>query len=249
MISTPPNLNLRELFLALQDELAATLRANRVAFTHSGTLGETTELDWTSMLSSYLPNRYQVSRAFVIDSDGRQSEQIDLVIYDRQYCPLLFTRHGNHHIPAESVYAIFEVKQTLSAEHVAYAGDKAASVRRLRRTSAHIPHAGGTYEPRPLFDILAGILTLDSSWSPPLGGSLHNALHNLAPEHRLDLGCVLQRGAFDASYQEQELRLRKSGPEVSLIYFFLTLLRRLQALATVPAIDLSEYGRVLGNDF
>jgi hypothetical protein len=248
MTRQPPDVDLRGLFLALQEELTAALRANRAAFTHPVARGDTAELDWVAMLSTYLPNRYQVSRAFVIDADGRQSEQIDLVIYDRQYCPLLFTRHGHRHIPAESVYAVFEVKQFLSAEHIAYAGSKAASVRGLRRTSARIPHAGGTYEPQPLFDIVAGILALDSTWRPPLGESLASALSTLSPECRLDLGCALQSGAFETSYAgDQTLSLRRTGPGVALINFFLTLLKRLQALATVPAIDLAQYGRALGD--
>jgi len=247
MTATPPDLDLRDLFLALQGELAATLRANRAAFVHPGTRGETSELDWTAMLARHLPSRYQASRAFVIDADGRQSQQIDLVIYDRQYTPLLFTRHGNHHIPAESVYAVFEIKQTLNAAHLEYAGEKAASVRRLRRTSARIPHAGGVYEPRPLFDIMAGILALDSAWRPPLGDTFDAAILALPPERRLDLGCALEYGAFEVSHAAgRPPAIRKSAAGVALIDFFLTLLRRLQALATVPAIDLMEYGRALG---
>ena len=42
-------------------------------------------------------------------------------------------------IPAESVYAVFEAKQTADASMVAYAQKKVESVRRLRRTSLPIP--------------------------------------------------------------------------------------------------------------
>ena len=166
------------------------------------------------------------------------------MIYDRQYCPFLFTRHGNHYIPAEAVYAVFEIKQTLTREHLAYAAAKALSVRRLKRTSAPIPYASGTYEPRPLFTILAGILALDSSWTPALGEPLKVVLAEQEPGARLDLGCALQHGTFEAEYGDA-LRLTKSSANESLIFFFLTLLRRLQALATVPAIDLGVYGRFL----
>lgn len=55
------------------------------------------------------------------------------------------------------------------AQMVAYSQEKVASVRRLQRTSLPIPHAGGTYPPKPLIPILGGLLTFESNWSPALG--------------------------------------------------------------------------------
>jgi hypothetical protein len=133
--------------------------------------------------------------------------KLDLVIYDRQYSPLLFNQDGALYVPAESVYAVLEVKPELDKGTVEYAGKKAASVRALKRTSVPVPHAGGVFEPRKLFEILAGIVALESSWKPPFGDSLLDVLH----------GSPL----------------------------FLRLLGRLQSLGTVPALDLTEYGRSL----
>jgi hypothetical protein len=61
----------------------------------------------------------------------------------------LLNRDGVLYVPAESVYAIIEVKQELSRTYIKYAGDKIKSVRCLKRTSVPIPHAGGTYKPKP----------------------------------------------------------------------------------------------------
>ncbi len=68
----------------------------------------------------------------MIDSTGTTSDQIDLVVYDRQYTPLLYNQAGQMYVPAEAVYAVAEVKQTLSKDHIAYAGAKGESVRKLR---------------------------------------------------------------------------------------------------------------------
>lgn len=89
--------------------------------------------------------RYKVDKGIVIDSTGKQSEQIDLIIYDAQYSYLVFRQNDTLLIPAESVYAVFEVKQNLNKERIEYAGAKAKSVRELLRTSAPIKHAGGEY--------------------------------------------------------------------------------------------------------
>ena len=59
-----------------------------------------------------------------MDSAGTFSEQIDVVVFDRQYSPFIFNFEGQVIIPAESVYAVFEAKQAINAEYVAYARRK-----------------------------------------------------------------------------------------------------------------------------
>jgi hypothetical protein len=238
--------DLRNLFLHLQDQLAARLQSNRAILDHPLAKGLATEEGWREMLGKYLPNRYCVSKAFVIDADGAQSQEIDLVIYDRQYSPFLFEQDGAVFIPAESVYAVFEVKQELSADTVQDASEKAASVRRLRRTSMPIPYADGKYPPRSLFPILAGLLALESSWNPPLGDRLVAGLEKTSSDGRLDLLCALRHGSAEVTYSnEGQVSLEPSAPDAALIFFFLRLLERLQGLGTVPAIDLRAYGRSL----
>lgn len=238
--------DLRQLFLHLQGQLAAHLRTNRAVLDHPGAKGSATEERWREMLGEYLPNRYCVSKAFVIDADGARSHEIDLVIYDRQFSPFLFKQDGAIFIPAESVYAIFEIKQSLTGRDVGYAIEKAASVRWLRRTSAAITHAGGTFTPRPPFPILAGMLTLESEWNPALGEKLVAKLEAGPREGRLDLLCALQHGSADVTYSgDNRVSLDLSAPDTALIFFFLRLLERLQGLGTVPAINLREYGKAL----
>jgi hypothetical protein len=82
--------------------------------------------------------------------DGHRSRQIDVAIFDRLYSPLLFpSDSGGLHIPAESVYAVFEVKQDLNQRLIRDAGRKAASVRHLRRTSVGIALQQGAFEIPP----------------------------------------------------------------------------------------------------
>jgi hypothetical protein len=131
---------------------------------------------------------------------------------------------------------------------VRYAIEKAASVRDLHRTSLPIVHAGGEYMAREPFDILAGILALRSSWSPPFGGSFEAALGGGDGQGRLDLGCAIVHGAFDVRQANGGREITTSEPEASLMFFVLHLFGRLQQLGTVPAIDLAEYARELEAD-
>lgn len=235
--------DIKGLFYSLQSQMITKLSTNRQHINHPGIKGDSSELNWVEWLKTYLPKRYCVDKALIIDCEGNTSDQIDVVIYDQQYSPFVFNQDNAFYIPAESIYAVFEVKQEINKEYVEYAGEKTKSVRSLTRTSAIIPHAGGFYEPKQHKGILSGLLTLSSSWSPPLGDSFEKAIYSLDAESRLDMGCVLEEGAFLVDYEKT--RVQKSTKEESLIFFFLKLLIELQKLGTVPAIDIDCYGSSL----
>src|SRR6185312_16913070 len=96
---------LRELFLQLQKVMIAQLTATRATLPHPGNKGDATETHWTDMLTTHLPQRYNVRKARVIDHTGALSDAIDVVIFDAQYCPLILEDGDACYVPAESVYA------------------------------------------------------------------------------------------------------------------------------------------------
>lgn len=234
-------LDIKELFYHLQGQMTAKLCTDRKAISHPGTMGDASELNWIEWLRTYLPNRYSVDKAFMIDCEGNLSDQIDVVIYDQQYTPFVFKQDNVIYVPAESVYGVFEVKQDLKKEHIEYAAEKAESVRALKRTSAPIYHADGCYPPKKHAKILAGILTLSSSWKPALGESLDRCLSDLLESRSIDLGCALKSGSFRVDYTSGKMIIEKSSEKNALIFFFLKLFGSLQKIATVPAIDIECY--------
>lgn len=236
---------LRKRFLRLQQTLEHRLQGDRL-ISHPGEMGAASEQGWRDMLSDYLPQRYCVAKAFVIDSLGQQSQQLDLVIHDRHFSPFWFNQDGALYIPAESVYAVFEVKQGLDKDTVPYAGEKAASVRNLHRTSDSFVWAGGKMEAREPIPILSGLLCFESRWSPPFGKPLIESLADLSTNQRLDLVCALTHGSFEAQYSEgAPPQIDLSTPDAALIFFFLRLLERLQQVGTVTAMKIREYAKVL----
>jgi hypothetical protein len=230
------------LLSGLHEDIETKLSVARKSFQHSGTKGDASESIWLELLNTYLPKRYCAEKAHVVDSDGNFSQQIDVVIFDRQYTPFVFNFQDQLIIPAESVYAVFEAKQTVNATYVQYAKDKASTVRGLNRTSLPIPHAGGTYPPKAQIDILAGILALDSNWSPALGESFTNALITSNSLEKLDLACVASHGLVvcDESGVHRVTTETKAATA-----FLLELIAKLQTLGTVPMIDVRAYARWL----
>jgi hypothetical protein len=231
-------LDLAEVFYSVQERMLAQLAVGGF-FEHPTAAGSATERHWLDLFDSYLPKRYRATPAFVIDSHGRRSRQIDIAIFDNLYSPLLFPHESGLHIPAESIYAVFEVKPTFSRQWIRDAGEKAASVRALHRTSVKVISGDKlrtAIRPRP---ILAGLLATTSVWSrETFPENLRAAL--ASTPNPLDLGCCLEHGSF-----EQTTKVKVSIPEESLIFFILRLLERLRAQGTAPAADLMKYGRYL----
>lgn len=179
----------------------------------------------------------------MVDSNGVFSEQIDVVVFDRQYSPFIFIYEGQTIIPAESVYAVFEAKQSINASQVAYAQKKVASVRCLHRTSLPIPYAQGTYPDKPLIPILGGLLTFESDWTPAFGNPLKNALAEGDVNSRLDIGCVAAHGHFLFDQKEGNYEFTAEGKPATAFLF--NLISSLQFSGTVPMIDIQTYAQWL----
>lgn len=239
--------NLHDAFAYQEAELAAALRTGKFAG-HAGVQGQGTEDRWRALLTAMLPARYEVCAAIVVDSRGGRSEALDLVIRDRHFSPL-FWEWGDHlYVPAESVYAVFEIKPEINRKYVLYAGEKIGSVRSLHRTSAPFGWAAGTMQRRDPLPILGGILADTSGWSRAFGNPFMKAMRDVGEHGRLDLGCVLGHGSFEVPNNSSVEALESSAPEKTLISFVLRLLRRLQGVGSAPAIDYAAYAGWLGDN-
>lgn len=230
---------LRTRFQDVQHVLSAHLDLAARSISHDGVMGAVNEQHWISLLRQYLPNRYACDTGIVIDSLGHMSDQIDIIIYDPQYTPKLLTQQSHRYIPAEAVYAVLEAKPTINRELLLYAGKKAASVRALHRTSVAITHAGGTFKPKPLFPIVAGIVASKIDWADGFGASFRTAMGDLGTGEMLDFGCGLTDGSFDRFAANGAITY--GSKDGALIFLLFRLLGKLQSLGTVPAIDWAAY--------
>lgn len=237
--------SLSQLFASLHHQIDTELKVAREALQHPSTKGDTSEAIWIGLLQTYLPERYRVCSAHVVDSEGTFSDQIDVVIFDRQYSPFVFDFHGAKVVPAESVYAVFEAKQSINAATIDYAREKVASVRTLHRTSIPIPTANGLAPPATPKHIIGGLITLESEWkNPPLGDALQAKLGSDTSESmRLDLGCVAAHGTFGFD-EGSEMTVQRASA-CATTKFLLELIARLQGLGTVPMMDVRAYSRWL----
>lgn len=261
---------LKNLFNGLQNQMEAQLSTNRESITHPGSKGDALENAWIDWLRNYLPNRYSVDKAIIIDNKGNTSHQIDIVIYDNWFTPFIFSQNGFHYIPAEGVYAVFEVKPDIKGsvegkDYIQYAAEKIESVRKLERTSVGMIASGQPIAPRPLTKIIGGILTSTNSYSHRDNKTIEKKIKNQTGLRSIDFGCIADYGSFFVDYDGKENILLKeendfkkryldyyndrkfsyikfSKRDNSLVTFFMQLTRYLQqAIGTVSAIDLQSY--------
>ena len=231
---------LRDAFASEQECLAANLKSS-FRITHAGDRGEVNEQFFIDFLRAYLPNRYTVEKAIVLDSKGAVSHSVDVVVFDRQYTPTLLDNKKHRYVPAEAVYAVFECKPTIDKEYLEYAGKKVESVRKLHRTSIDIHHAGGVFKAKPLFPIIGGILAAEVGWADGLGETFRKNHQDLTGDRRIDCGFAASGACFDIFAEKDAYTF---GPkENALAYFAFRLLAKLQSLATVPAVDWMAYAR------
>jgi hypothetical protein len=235
--------DLAEAFRRVQTQTQAHLAVDRM-FEHASSSGTAAEHRWLEIFARYLPQCYQAGPAFIINADGRRSRQIDIAIFDTlEYSPL-FPHPVGLHLPVESVYAVFEIKPTVSVQWMEDAAEKAASVRGLLEVE------GGA---RRRQHILAGLLASSSVWTPgSYAGNLTRTLQTLKGDRHLDLGISLEHGAFEARWPGRGRRAavpRVSEPDEALIFFILHLLEGLRELrGKAKPADLRAYHRVLASE-
>lgn len=220
-------LNLADVFHLVQRRLLADLHTTGT-FEHPSANGTATEQIWIELFSQFLPARYRSAPAFIINAAGQRSRQIDIAIFDNLASPPLFPNPAGIHIPIESIYAVFEVKPTISKQWLQDASIKAASVRQLQSSNRKI---------------LAGLLATSSVWKEEtFPTNLRRALRALPTPQKIDFGCALEHGSF-----EHHKSVSVSPSNRALIFFLLRLVTRLNSLGLTPKVDLLKYLRGAGS--
>ncbi len=221
-------INIQKLFEALDEEMRLKLSSKIDEIYHPTAKGDESELNWIGLLRSYLPERYTVDSGFVVDHEGNLSEQIDIIIYDRHFTPFIFRGENVVYIPAEGVYAVFEVKPYFDKKNHDYAVKKLGSVKALKRTSAQFTHIGGK-DKKELFDVVGGVLTK--------ANKAKKLFNDLTIGSELSVILSLDHGVKIINSESVE----KQGKEAVLAFFLLKLIEKLRALGSVPALEADKY--------
>lgn len=109
---------------------------------HNFELGLPLENSLKHFFRPYFPSRYGFSSGYIVDDEGRVSNQTDWVIYDSyNFSPLLANIHGiegAEWFPFDSIFGCVEVKRTLTASALEDAVKQIAITRKLKRAPTNL---------------------------------------------------------------------------------------------------------------
>ena len=107
-------------------------------------VGEAMETPVRRRLEQVLPRGIGVGSGCVIDSYGNCSRQQDVVLYERDICPVFSINDTpqSTYYPCEGVMAVIEVKSTVGSAELADSFEKIASVKRLSRVDVYSSSPG-----------------------------------------------------------------------------------------------------------
>lgn len=234
---------LYSLLAAKQSTLAAFLGESG-AIPHPTGNGDNSEGSWKKFFKEILPGKYGVDKGYVIDYEGKVSEQIDLIIYDALYSPfVLVSNTGEKFIPAEAIYAIVEVKPNIDKANIEYANKKIQSVKELKRSSRGMTCAGRRTPGRKLTHILGIILATNMDIVND-----ETIINHLTNNKNIDLGCAINGYSFTSIKKEDgSIEFEKTSAEESILGLFFNLNNELHEIGTVAAIDIRKYANALNS--
>lgn len=230
------------LLLRKQEKLLADLK-ECLDIDHPTGKGDSSEESWRQFLSSILPNKYKITKGYVIDSEGNESEQMDIIIYDALYSPLIMTTKANEmYIPSEAVYAVAEVKQTINKAYLEYAHNKIESVKRLYRSSRGMISSGKKLPPRPPTKIIGMILATNMAIKE---STLKRYLYKY---NNIDISCAINNGTYYLVKDDDTnniMNIKNTSGQESVLGLFFYLQNELHKIGTVAAIDIRKYANAL----
>lgn len=191
-------------------QVSAELEHINSILEHQGEKGSQNEQLMIRLLRKFLPKRFSIGSGIVIDSDGTQSKQCDIIIYDNVYHPDIFGLRSSVIFPVETVYATIEVKTTLRRGDIKTAIENIESVKKLKYIEGVIPYIESPGKPVAMnfktqktsspWGIVFGYKT-DISQATTLKNNFLEFLEPVSKEHHFDLGFILEKG-FVIGYQD-----------------------------------------------
>lgn len=132
-------MNIQDLFKSLELKLHSDLQAARASVAHAPTKGAANERAAQQFFRSRLPRNLEIAGGFLIDTTGKISRQLDLIIYDAAKTPVLYETDNARVIPIECAYAVVEVKTNLTSDALKDCIENMKSAKSLQKLSFYEP--------------------------------------------------------------------------------------------------------------
>lgn len=196
------NMDLKEIFDEVSNQMKSDFVKAQRSLTHSGLKGEANEETFRTFLRQYLPRTLDITAGMLVDSDGSQSRQLDIIICDSVKTPIFYQSGDTRVIPIECAYAVIEVKAFLDKSELKKSYKNMLSVKSLAK-KAYFEQKGIILSTHTLYGkewdywpIQHFVFAYDSKGLDSVLDNL-NTLQNTDEIHkRIDSICVLEKGVI-----------------------------------------------------
>lgn len=127
-----PQFDTHEYIKNLGQELVSAYNSAGQATT-PGLKGNAREQVVRDKFESILPGGVGVGTGCVIDREGNASAQMDVVLYEQQFCPVFKVGNDACYYPCESVIAVGSIKSAIGKKELKSIYENVASVRKLKK--------------------------------------------------------------------------------------------------------------------
>jgi hypothetical protein len=205
-------LNLGEILDYTSKKVQSDIAMIRNATRHAGAKGTSFEEVVRQALSKYFPKNLDFFSGFIVDSNDKISNQIDIIVSDKFKTPIFYENESIRVVPVECVYSVIEVKSRLDSKGLQECFENMASVRRLEKNA---------YSNEPPYDQFIGVnqygrddwpiwpvnyyvFAIDSIDLNTLTSTVEKKFaEEKAPLHsRIDTICVLKKGMICNEYPD-----------------------------------------------
>jgi hypothetical protein len=135
----------------------ARLQAAQQIIRHNPTRGSAAESALRTLLREFLPLRCGIGSGFLLDPNGTQSQQLDIIVFDQLDSAPLYRDGDLVIVSPKSAYLVLEVKSILNREDLKDAVENVASAKRLNPQARGIIFGYESAKHKTLADTLSGI--------------------------------------------------------------------------------------------
>lgn len=148
---------------AREDVLGAAAKA--AAFAHRGIRGDERAGALASFLRERLPGFFDVAKGEAIDYKDHRTGQLDVVVYDSHGSVPVSSQSENLVLPCEALYAVLEVKTTLTKIEIEKCIDSASKIRALRpfKKAFGPPQSDGAPQPLDVYRCMYVVVAYESN--------------------------------------------------------------------------------------
>ena len=166
---------------------------------HPGEIGRAREIFVRDILRPILPSSIGIGTGFIIDHVGGRSNQVDVILYDKEKIPPMLFDAVQGIFPCESVVGTVEVKSELTRFLLKKSVEAIQSIRDLQYHSTILPR---DYKGTTLTNTISRAFDAVFAFSSDINEttelerllSVYEEYNIKAPEHPIAYLCVVGRG-------------------------------------------------------